>query len=114
MLISRIARTPVPEREAAADAASVPATTHPIREGLRWLRHNPPVRTLVLIILVFNVTWAAPWSILVLYATEHLGMGPVGYGAPHHGLRARRPRRHRGLRLALREARLVLDAHARV
>ncbi len=81
VLISRIARTPVPEREAAADAASVPATTHPIREGLRWLRHNPPVRTLVLIILVFNVTWAAPWSILVLYATEHLGMGPVGYGA---------------------------------
>ena len=45
VLISRIARTPVPERGAAADAASVPATTHPIREGLRWLRHNPPVRT---------------------------------------------------------------------
>ena len=35
---------------------------------------------LVIIILTFNVTWAAPWSILVLYATEHLGMGPVGYG----------------------------------
>ncbi len=81
VLISRIARTPAPERDAAADAASVPTSTHPIREGLRWLRHNPPVRTLVLIILVFNVTWAAPWSILVLYATEHLGMGPVGYGA---------------------------------
>ena len=30
---------------------------------------------------MFNVTWAAPWGILVLYATEHLGMGAVGYGA---------------------------------
>jgi MFS family permease len=77
VLISRIARTPIPPKE------DVPAGTkpHPIREGLRWLRGNAPVRTLVLIILVFNVTWAAPWSILVLYATEHLNMGAVGFGA---------------------------------
>ena len=77
VLISRIARTPVPER-GQVDAERSP---QPIREGLRWLRANPPVRTLVVIILVFNVTWAAPWGILVLYATDHLGMGPVGYGA---------------------------------
>jgi MFS family permease len=77
VLISRIARTPVPEREPVAPGEK----PHPIREGLRWLRHNAPVRTLVLIILVFNVTWAAPWSILVLYATEHLDLGAVGYGA---------------------------------
>jgi MFS family permease len=77
VLISRIASTPIPPKE------EVPAGTkpHPIREGLRWLRGNAPVRTLVLIILVFNVTWAAPWSILVLYATEHLNLGPVGFGA---------------------------------
>ena len=77
ILISRIASTPAPER------APLPPGTkpHPIREGLRWLRGNPPVRTLVLIIFVFNVTWAAPWSVLVLYATEHLHMGAVGYGA---------------------------------
>src|SRR5690606_19596542 len=50
-------------------------------EGLRWAWRNPPVRTLVAIILLFNVTWAAPWGILVLYATEHLGMGAVGFGA---------------------------------
>jgi len=48
---------------------------------VRWLWHNPPVRTLVIIILTFNVTWAAPWGVLVLYATEHLDMGPIGYGA---------------------------------
>ncbi|MEO6116844.1 MAG: MFS transporter [Pseudolysinimonas sp.] len=77
ILISRIARTPIPPKSEPADGV----TPHPIREGLRWLRGNPPVRTLVLIILVFNVTWAAPWSILVLYATKHLGLGAVGYGA---------------------------------
>jgi MFS family permease len=77
LLISRIARTPVPTHPEAARGTKV----HAIREGLHWLRHNAPVRTLVIIILVFNITWAAPWGVLVLYATEHLGMGPVGYGA---------------------------------
>ncbi len=77
VLISRIARTPVPDHGDSEPGAKA----HPIREGLRWLRHNAPVRTLVVIILVFNITWAAPWGILVLYATEHLGMGAVGYGA---------------------------------
>ena len=77
ILISRIARTVVPPKDPLPDGEK----PHPIREGLRWLRANPPVRTLVIIILVFNVTWAAPWSILVLYATQHLGMGPVGFGA---------------------------------
>lgn len=84
VLISRIARTPVPAREAEGAAetpGSIRAVATSIGEGLRWLRGNAPVRTLVLIILVFNVTWAAPWGVLVLYATEHLGMGPVGYGA---------------------------------
>jgi len=77
VLISRIARTPIPPRATPAAGAK----PHPIREGLRWLRSNAPVRTLVLIIFVFNVTWAAPWSVLVLYATEHLGLGAVGFGA---------------------------------
>jgi MFS family permease len=77
LLISRIARTPVPEHPASERGTKA----HAIREGLHWLRHNAPVRTLVIIILVFNVTWAAPWGVLVLYSTEHLGMGPVGYGA---------------------------------
>ena len=77
LLISRIARTPVPEHPESSPGTKV----HAIREGLQWLRHNAPVRTLVIIILVFNVTWAAPWGVLVLYATEYLGMGPVGYGA---------------------------------
>ena len=82
VLISRMARTPVPPRESAEGGAIAHPPVHTdIAEGLRWLWRNPPVRMLVLIILLFNVTWAAPWGVLVLYATEHLQMGAVGYGA---------------------------------
>ena len=79
VLISRMARTPVPPRSTGDGVKSQVHTD--IGEGLRWLWQNPPVRMLVLIILVFNVTWAAPWGVLVLYATEYLNMGAVGYGA---------------------------------
>ncbi|MFL6061759.1 MAG: MFS transporter [Marmoricola sp.] len=51
-----------------------------VAEGFRWVRHNPAVRTLVLTILSFNVTYGAAWSVLVLYAREQLGLGPVGFG----------------------------------
>ncbi len=49
-------------------------------EGVRWLAHHPPVRTLALTIVTFNVTYGAAWSVLVLYATQLLGMSPVGFG----------------------------------
>ena len=51
-----------------------------IREGLQWLMGHPPVRTLTLTILSFNITWGAAWSVLVLYALHHLHMSKVGYG----------------------------------
>jgi MFS family permease len=51
-----------------------------VREGLAWLWHNPAVRTLALTILLFNVTWGAAWGVLVLYATDLLGMSEVGFG----------------------------------
>ena len=51
-----------------------------IAEGFRWVRHHAAVRTLVLTIFVFNITWGAAWSVLVLYATRHLGMGAIGFG----------------------------------
>ena len=38
------------------------------------------MRTLTLAIVTFNVTWGAAWSVLVLYATERLDVGPVGFG----------------------------------
>jgi predicted MFS family arabinose efflux permease len=49
-------------------------------EGFRWLVAHPPMRTLALTILTFNVTFGAAWSVLVLYADERLGMDAVGFG----------------------------------
>ncbi|WP_204940184.1 MFS transporter [Microbacterium keratanolyticum] len=77
VLISRMARTPVPSRGETGERTAVHTD---IAEGIRWLWRNPPVRMLVIIILAFNITWAAPWGVLVLYATEHLDLGAVGYG----------------------------------
>lgn len=51
-----------------------------IAEGLRWIWSNAPVRTLTLVILIFNVTWGAPWGILVYWAQERLGISDVGFG----------------------------------
>ncbi len=51
-----------------------------IVEGFRWVRHHAAVRTLVLTLFTFNVTFGAAWSVLVLYATERLGLGEVGFG----------------------------------
>ncbi len=51
-----------------------------ISDGFRWVWHHAAVRTLVLTILVFNVTFGAAWSVLVIYARDRLGLGPVGFG----------------------------------
>ena len=34
----------------------------------------------MLTIFIFNITFGAAWSVLVLYATLRLGMGAVGFG----------------------------------
>jgi predicted MFS family arabinose efflux permease len=49
-------------------------------EGLRWLLAHPPMRTLALTVVLFNVTFGAAWSVLVLYARDRLGMDEVGFG----------------------------------
>lgn len=75
VLVTRIALPPGPVRDA--------VDTHVVRDiadGLRWLMRHPPVRTLALVIVTFNITWAASWSMLVLYSLDVLDMGPVGYG----------------------------------
>jgi predicted MFS family arabinose efflux permease len=74
LLVSRI-RVTVP----AATAKSGNALRE-IREGLAWTVRHPAVRTLVLTILIFNVTFGAAWSVLVLYASDRLGLGAVGFG----------------------------------
>jgi predicted MFS family arabinose efflux permease len=57
--------------------------THVLRdiaEGVRWLVHHAAVRTLALTVVAFNVTFGAAWSVLVLYALDHLQMTEVGFG----------------------------------
>ena len=53
---------------------------HEILEGIRWSRENAAMRTLVIQILTFNITFGASWSVLVLYSQQRLGMGTVGFG----------------------------------
>jgi predicted MFS family arabinose efflux permease len=38
------------------------------------------MRTLALTIVAFNVTFGAAWSVLVLYASDRLGLDSVGFG----------------------------------
>jgi MFS family permease len=65
------------ERPLGAERASLPAD---IAEGVRWLAGHQLLRLLGLAICVMNVTLFAATSIMVLYAQERLGLGPVGYG----------------------------------
>jgi predicted MFS family arabinose efflux permease len=75
VLIARIATPPGSVRE---DIDS--HVGRDIADGIRWLWEHRAVRTLALVIVSFNVTWGAAWSVLVLYATERLGMSAVGFG----------------------------------
>ncbi|KDN88079.1 MFS transporter [Kitasatospora cheerisanensis] len=49
-------------------------------EGARWLWGQPAVRTLTLALCLMNVTLIAGFSVMVLYAREHLGLSELGYG----------------------------------
>jgi len=51
-----------------------------ITQGFQCTWRHPAVRTLALVILAFNVTWGAAWSVLVLYSLDHLHLGEVGFG----------------------------------
>ena len=74
-----------------------------IAEGVRWLAGNKPVRTLALVIVAFNITWAAPWSVLVLWSLERVGHGRGRLRPAHHRVGARRAAGDGGVR-AGREA----------
>ena len=76
LLITRI-RLPAHGRDADDQRRSL---RHEISEGLRWTLHHAAVRTLILTVLIFNVTYGAAWSVLVLYAQRQLGLGAVGFG----------------------------------
>lgn len=75
LLVTRV-KLP-PRKEPAPESWRVRAE---IAEGFRWAMRHAAVRTLVLTIFTFNITFGAAWSILVLWARERLHMGPVGFG----------------------------------
>lgn len=77
LLVSRLVLPARPARRRPDEATHV---RQDIAEGFRWVRHHAAVRTLVLTIFTFNITFGAAWSVLVLYATERLGLGEVGFG----------------------------------
>jgi MFS family permease len=51
-----------------------------IWEGLRWLWNHRLIRTLAIMLGVFNMTFAATDAIFVLFAQDVLGLGSFGYG----------------------------------
>jgi MFS family permease len=57
-----------------------PAFWTELREGVRWLARHAAMRTLALTIFAFNVTYAAAFGVLVLYAGERLRLDAVGFG----------------------------------
>ena len=52
-----------------------------VAEGFRWLWGQRLLRTMTMLIGLLNVTLTAAVAVLVLLATERLGLGSVGYGA---------------------------------
>ncbi|MFC3988515.1 MFS transporter [Actinoplanes siamensis] len=74
LLVARMALPPHGRDEPSA------GVRRDVVEGVRWVVRHPAVRTLCLIVLIFNLAFGAAWSMLVLYASERLGLGAVGYG----------------------------------
>ena len=75
LLVSRVV---LPAHRPAAEART--RVRADIVAGFRWVVGHAAVRTLILTIFTFNITFGAAWSVLVLYATDRLGMGEVGFG----------------------------------
>ena len=74
-LVSRV--RPLPRPDADPNRVTLRAE---VREGLVWLWSHPPVRTLAIMITIFNVTFGAAFSVWVLYAYERLGLSEFGFG----------------------------------
>lgn len=82
VLIWRIAGSaaPAPVAPTQSSATGIASVWRELVDGFQWLRSHPPMRTLALTIVAFNVTYGAAWSVLVLYAGDQLGMSSIGYG----------------------------------
>jgi len=73
------ARTARPAR-AAGSAPAKPRVVADIGDGLRWLAHQPFLRTLTAVTAVLGAITGALLAVLVLYVRDVLGLGGAGYG----------------------------------
>jgi MFS family permease len=77
-----------PAGTATAAGTVIPAAAPPrarsvradIRDGLRWVWHEPVIRMMSVALCLMNVALTAGFSVLVLYARDRLGLGAVGFG----------------------------------
>ncbi|WP_157248285.1 MFS transporter [Nonomuraea typhae] len=76
VLVSRITLPP----HGRQDGEARPNAVKELIAGFSWTFRHAAVRTLALTILIFNFTFGAAWSVLVLYTQEQLGLGAVGFG----------------------------------
>ncbi len=74
-----VSRLPARGRPVHEDGAALGLWTR-LAEGLRWLGQARAVRRLAIVVALFNLTFGATYSILVLYAFERLGLGATGFG----------------------------------
>jgi MFS family permease len=51
-----------------------------MRAGVRYVRHSPPLRAVLVRTGSFVLPASAVWALLPLYARDTLGLGPAGYG----------------------------------
>jgi MFS family permease len=80
VVVARMTVSAAPVRGGDDAAGGVASVWHDLVEGYRWLIAHPPMRTLALTVIAFNVTFGAATSVLVLYAGDRLGMDSVGFG----------------------------------
>jgi MFS family permease len=68
-------------KSAKPPASGIPETLlSGIQSGLRFARHSPPLRALLVRNLSFSVCASALWALLPVIARDQLGLGAGGYG----------------------------------
>ncbi len=72
-----VARMAIPAPVTRPNPTSVRAD---IVEGARWVWSTPPIRTLTITIIAFNITFGALSGVLVLAARQRLGLADSGFG----------------------------------
>jgi MFS family permease len=75
LLVSRIQLPP-----SNRTTESLGSVWHDVRQGIAWTWRHRAVRILIVTGTVFSGAYGIAWSVLVLYATERLDLGQVGFG----------------------------------